>query len=278
MKKFTIDIAQPVLTDLQTRLKDTRWPDEFEDSDWQFGTNRAYLQNLCRYWQQTYDWKKQQQYLNSFEHFKTTVDGVGLHFIHHKGEGERSIPLLLIHGWPDSFVRFLKIIPLLTKADENGVSFDIVVPSIPGHGFSDIPKTSGMNSKHIAKLFDKLMREELGYEKFLVQGGDVGSDIAEQIALYHPNSLWGIHLTNIPYLHILAAKPDTLDKAGKAYSDAVQKWQMSEGAYNMIQSTKPQTLAYSINDSPVGLAAWIVEKFYSWSDCQGDLERSFSKD
>jgi pimeloyl-ACP methyl ester carboxylesterase len=277
-KQFTIDIEQSVLTDLRERLNEVRWPDEFEGANWQFGTDRTYLQKLCQYWRQTYDWKKQQQYLNSFAHFRSTVDGLGLHFIYQKGEGEVTIPLLLIHGWPDSFVRFLKLIPLLTKADENDVSFDVIVPSIPGHGFSDIPKGPGMNSKHIAKLFTKLMTEELGYEKFIVQGGDVGSDIAEQIALYYPESLWGMHLTNIPYLHIISAQADTLDKAGKQYQSSVQAWQMSQGAYNMIQSTKPQTLAYSINDSPVGLAAWIVEKFYSWSDSHGDLDTSFTKD
>lgn len=277
-RPFTIDIDQAALTDLQERLADTRWPDEFEAAGWQFGTDKTYLKDLCHYWQHTYDWKKQQQYLNTFQHYKATVEDTGLHFIHHKGEGENPIPLLLIHGWPDSFVRFLKVIPLLTKPDQNGISFDVIVPSIPGHGFSDIPKELGMNTKRIAKLFNALMTEELGYAQYMVQGGDIGSDIAEQIGLYHPQSLLGMHLTNIPYLHILAAKPDELDKAAKDYSAAVQKWQMSEGAYNMIQGTKPQTLAYALNDSPVGLAAWIIEKFHTWSDCHGNLNNSFSRD
>jgi pimeloyl-ACP methyl ester carboxylesterase len=275
---FTINVDQAVLTDLQERLASTRWPDQFEGSGWQLGSDPAYIKELCQYWRQGYSWDKQQEYLNSFHHFKTTVDGVGLHYLHHRGEGKNPIPLLLIHGWPDSFVRFLKIIPLLTKAGANGISFDVVVPSIPGHGFSDVPTEPGMNTKRIAGLFTKLMTEELGYQTFMAQGGDIGSDVTEQIALYHPDSLRGIHLTNIPYLHILAAKPADLDKAGQEYLAATQKWQMTEGAYNMVQGTKPQTLAYALNDSPVGLAAWLVEKFHNWSDCHGNLEDSFSKD
>ncbi len=275
---FKINIKQSILDDLKNRIADTRWTDEIENSKWEYGTNKAYLKELCDYWQNTFDWKKQEEYLNSFNHFKTTVDGVGLHYIHQKGEGKNSIPLLLTHGWPDSFIRFLKIIPLLTKADEKGFSFDVIIPSIPGHGFSDIPTESGMNVKRIAKLFANLMTEELGYEKFVAHGGDVGSVITEQIALYHAKSLLGIHITDIPYHHILTVSPDKLDKVEKKYLDAVTKWQMTEGAYNMIQSTKPQTLAYGLNDSPVGLAAWIIERFHTWSDSHGDIESCFTKD
>ena len=277
-KSFKISIQQSILDDLKTRISHTRWTDEIENSKWEHGTNKSWLKELCDYWQKDFDWRKQEEHLNSFAHFKTTVDGTGLHYIHQKGDGKNSIPLLLTHGWPDSFVRFLKIIPLLTKADENGLSFDVVVPSVPGHGFSDIPTKPGMNTKHIAKLFASLMTEELGYEKFVAHGGDLGTGITEQIALYHPKSLLAIHLTDIPYHHILTLSPDKLDRTEKKYLDAITKWQMTEGAYNMIQSTKPQTLAYGLNDSPVGLAAWIVEKFHNWSDCHGDIERCFTKD
>ncbi|MBC8047364.1 MAG: epoxide hydrolase [Fimbriimonadaceae bacterium] len=277
-KSFKINIGETIIDDLKTRIANTRWTYEIENSKWEYGTNKTYLKELCDYWQNTFDWKKQEEYLNSFPHFKTTIDGAGLHYIHQKGEGENSIPLLLTHGWPDSFVRFLKIIPLLTKADENGFSFDVIIPSIPGHGFSDIPTETGMNVKQIAKLFNNLMTEELGYKKFVAHGGDLGTGITEQIALYHAESLLGIHLTDIPYHHILTMSPDKLDKTEKKYLDAITKWQMTEGAYNMIQSTKPQTLAYGLNDSPVGLAAWIVEKFHNWSDCHGDIESCFTKD
>jgi len=275
---FKINIEPSILDDLKTRIANTRWTYEIENEKWEYGTNKSYLKELCDYWQHSFDWKKQEVYLNSFPHFKTIIDGTGLHYIHLRGEGKNSIPLLLTHGWPDSFVRFLKIIPYLSKADKNGFSFDVIVPSVPGHGFSDIPSTPGMNIKRVAKLFTRLVTEELGYEKFVAHGGDLGTGITEQIALYHKNSLLGIHLTDIPYHHILSMAPGELNKAEKKYLDAITKWQMTEGAYNMIQSTKPQTLAYGLNDSPVGLAAWIVEKFHNWSDSHGDIESCFTKD
>ena len=278
MKKyFKINIKQSVLDDLRSRIANTRWTDEIENSKWEYGTNKTYLKELCKYWENTFDWKKQEAYLNSFPHFKTTIDGVGLHYIHQKGEGKNSIPLLLTHGYPDSFVRFLKIIPLLTKADENGFSFDVIVPSNPGYGFSDIPTEKGMNTKRIAALFSKLMTEELNYEKFVAHGGDTGSDITEKIALYHSESLIGIHITDVPWEHELAEIKDP-SKAEKKFKEDSTKWSMQEGAYSMLQSTKPQTLAYGLNDSPVGLAAWIVEKFKTWSDNDGNIETCFTQD
>ena len=277
-KPFQITLDQSVLDDLKKRIESTRWPDEIENSKWEHGTNKSYLQELIEYWYRDFDWKKQEDHLNSFAHFKATIDDFEIHFIHQKGKTKNSIPLLLIHGWPDSFTRFLKLAPLLTEADENGFSFDVIIPSIPGHGFSAIPQASGMNAKKIAKLFTKLMTAELGYEKFMAHGGDQGSVVAEQIALYHPDSLFGIHMTDIPYHHILTTPPADLNEAEKKYLAAVTKWQMTEGAYNMIQSTKPQTLAYGLNDSPVGLAAWIVEKFHTWSDAHGNIESCFTKD
>lgn len=275
---FTITVDPAVLTDLQTRLANTRWPDQVDNEKWQLGTDETYLRQFCSYWQNEFNWKKQEAFLNTFAHFKTAVDGIGIHFIHHKGEGPQPIPLLLTHGWPDSFVRFLKLIPLLTKADENGLSFDVVVPSIPGHGFSDIPTQSGMNAKRIADLFTDLMTKELGYEKFVAHGGDVGSEVTEQLALHHTKALMGIHLTDIPYHHIITTDEAKLSKAEKEYKQQITQWQQTEGAYNAIQSTKPQTLAYGLNDSPAGLAAWQLEKFYAWSDCDGDLESCFTKD
>lgn len=274
---FKINIKQLILDDLKLKIANTRWTDEIGNSKWELGTNKTYLKELCDYWQNTFDWKKQEAYLNSFPHFKTTVDGIGLHYIHQKGEGKNSIPLLLTHGYPDSFVRFLKIIPLLTKADEDGFSFDVIVPSIPGYGFSDIPIEPGMNKKRIAELFTTLITKELGYEKFVAHGGDWGGGITEQIGLYHNESLLGIHLTDIPFEHGMN-EPKDANPSEKKYFEATKKWQMIEGAYAMIQSTKPQTLAYGLNDSPVGLAAWIVEKFNSWSDNAGDIETCFTKD
>lgn len=220
--KFIINIDPSVTDDLKSRIAATRWTDEIENSEWEYGTNKEYLKSLCNYWQNVFDWKKQEEYLNSFQHFKTDIDGYGLHFIHQKGEGEKSVPLLLTHGWPDSFVRFLKVIPLLTKADKNGFSFDVVIPSIPGHGFSDIPLKTGMNNKHIASLFVHLMTEKLGYEKFTAHGGDAGSEITEQIALYHADSLLCIHLTDIPYHHIITMDDEKLSSEEKNIKKRLQ--------------------------------------------------------
>jgi pimeloyl-ACP methyl ester carboxylesterase len=276
-KHFKINISQTVLDDLKNRISNTRWTDEIENSNWEYGTNKTYLKELCNYWQNKFDWKKQEEYLNSFPNFKAIIDGVHIHFIHAKGEGKNAVPLLLTHGFPDSFVRFLKIIPLLTKADENGFSFDVIVPSNPGYGFSDIPTEKGMNTKLIASLFTKLMTEELGYQKFVAHGGDTGSDITEKIALYHDESVLGIHIIDVPWQHGFAPPKDP-SKAEKKFLEASTQWSMKEGAYSMLQSTKPQTLAYGLNDSPVGLAAWIIEKFKTWSDCDGNIETCFTKD
>ena len=278
MQRYNINIEQSILDDLKVRIAGTRWTDEIDNGKWEYGTNKKYLQELCNYWKDNFDWKAQEHYLNSFHHYKTRIDNTGIHFLHEKGRGTTTVPLLLIHGYPDSFVRFLKMIPLLTEPDENGFSFDLVIPSIPGYGFSDIPEESGMNTKRIADLFAKLMTKELGYKKFISHGGDWGSGVTEQLALYHENALLGIHLTDIPFQHALAPLPDDASGAEKKYIKNTGIWQQKEGAYSMIQSTKPQTLAYGLNDSPAGLAAWILEKFRSWSDDDGNIENSFTKD
>jgi pimeloyl-ACP methyl ester carboxylesterase len=275
---FQIKIQESTLNDLRSRLGNIRWPDEIENINWEYGTNKRYLKSLCDYWRDKFDWTKQEELLNSFQHFKSIIAGAELHYIYQKGEGENSIPLLLIHGYPDSFVRFLKIIPLLTKVDENGLSFDLIIPSIPGYGFSGIPATSGMNASRIADLFSILMTKELGYTKYIVHGGDWGSSITEQLALHYSGSLFGIHLTEIPFIHLFTIPTNELTPAEKKYLDDGKRWQQTEGGYAIIQSTKPQTLAYGLNDSPVGLAAWIIDKFHSWSDCNGDLESCFTKD
>ena len=277
-QRFQIHVEQSVLANLQQRLAATRWPDEIDGAGWDYGTNETYLKELCNYWQNDFDWRKQEAYLNSFEQFTTEIDDLNIHFLHLKGQSHKRIPLLLTHGWPDSFVRFLKIIPLLTATDENGFSFDVVVPSIPGYGFSDKAKKPGMNAKKIAEIFHTLMTEKLGYPKFVAHGGDWGSSITEQLAANYASSLMAIHLTDVPFQHIFAINPEDLSPAEKTYLAKGKAWQMTEGAYALIQSTKPQTLAYGINDSPAGLAGWIVEKFRTWSDCKGDVENSFSKD
>lgn len=275
VEPFKIEISQKTLDDLRARLKNTRWPDEVEGADWDYGTNLEYLKELCSYWQNDFDWRKQEAELNEFKHFKSEIDGYKIHFIHEKGAGKNRIPLLLTHGFPDSFYRFKKIIPLLT-AEKDGVSFDVVAPSIPGYGFSDKSKEKGTLFK-IADLWGTLMTERLGYTRFAAHGGDWGSIITERLARSYSDSLVGIHLTEVPFAHIFE-KPDDLSAAEEKFFARNEKWQKEEGAYAMIQATKPQSLAYGLNDSPAGLAAWLVEKFRTWSDCGGDVETRFTKD
>lgn len=277
IEPFSIFVSPFSIEDLRERLGRARWPDEIEDSGWQYGANKTWLEALCTHWGHGFDWKEQEEQLNTFHHYCTKVDGFGLHFIHEEGEGEQRIPLLLIHGWPDSFARFLKLIPLLTKRGANGFSFDVVVPSIPGFGFSEKPKKPGMGVTRIAELFAGLMKK-LGYGQYLVHGGDWGSTIAEQLAIWFPKNVLGLHLTDVPFIHSVGLKDQPMTDAEKNYFQQVQQWQATEGAYGMLQSTKPQTLAYAINDSPIGLAAWIIDKFYCWSDHPGNLEQVYTRD
>ena len=274
---YKIHIEQTILDDLSKRLSLTRWPDELKNTGWELGTDKKWLQELCSYWQTGFDWRKQEELLNTFSHFQATINGTGIHFIHQKSNVPNAIPLLLTHGFPDSFFRFIKLIPLLTTPDENGYSFDVVIPSIPGYGFSEIPTEKGMNPSHIGKILNELMTDELGYEKYLAHGGDWGTSITEQIALYHSNSLFGIHLTDVPFGHGLT-QLDNPSKAEEKFKKHTERWTQTEGAYALIQSTKPQSLAYGVTDSPAGMAGWIIDKFYAWSDNMGDIENAFTKD
>lgn len=275
VKNFKINVAPEVLEDLQARLARTRFPDEVKDAGWDYGTNLSYLKELVDYWRDEFDWRKQEAELNRFSQFTTEIDGTNIHFIHEKGEGENPIPIILTHGYPDSIFRFYKLIPLLT-AETDGISFDVVAPSLPGYGFSDKPQEKGMLFK-VHALWAKLMTGELGYEKFAAHGGDWGSTITEHLARSHASSLFGIHITEVPFSHFFE-KPDDLSKAEEEFFARVEQWQMTEGAYALLQGTKPQSLAYGVNDSPAGLAAWIVEKFHTWSDCGDDVETRFTKD
>lgn len=277
---FTINIAQETLTNLQERLARTRWTDEVAEAEWEYGTNLAYLKEFTDYWQHHFDWRAQERALNAFSHFHAQVDGFGLHFIHERGKGKHPLPLVLLHGWPSSFWQMLPIIPLLTDPERYGGdaadSFDVIVPSLPGYGFSDRPGTKGMGLGRIADLLAKLLTEELGYERFAIRASDLGAGVAQQLALTHAQRLIGLHQSgaNTFIGHI----PDGLTRAEQEFMANAQRWNQQEMAYAMQHTTKPQTLAYGLNDSPAGLAAWIVEKFRAWSDCDGDIEKRFSKD
>jgi pimeloyl-ACP methyl ester carboxylesterase len=284
VESFTINVAQSNLDDLRKRLSHTRWTDEVEGAGWDYGTNLQYMKEFTDYWQHQYNWRKQEAELNTFAHFKAEVDGVGIHYIHERGKGPNPTPIILLHGWPDSFYRMHKIIPLLTDPASYGGdpadSFDVIVPSLPGFGFSDRPRERGATSIRTTELLARLMTEVLGYKRFAAAGGDIGSRVTRLLALAHPESLIGIHLTDVGFPREIAFPPDLSNPstAEQQFLGSVQRWFMQEGAYAMLQSTKPQTLAYGLNDSPVGLAAWIVEKFRAWSDCGGDIEQRFSKD
>ncbi|MEM8531046.1 MAG: epoxide hydrolase family protein [Chloroflexota bacterium] len=279
IQPFTINIPQNTLDDVQDRLARTRWPDEVEGAGWDYGTNLAYLKELAHYWQHLFDWRQQEDQLNQFAHFRTEIDGVGIHFIHERGQGPDPQPLLLLHGWPDSFYRFYKLIPLLTDPARFGGdpahSFDVIVPSLPGFGFSDRPINRG--GVDAEGLLARLMTDVLGYTQFGVQGGDLGGAVAKEMASRYPEAVQGLHLTDI-YDATFFLDPTTLSSAEQMYMAQVEQWSAKEGAYGLIQGTKPQTLAYGLNDSPIGLASWIVEKFHTGSDCGGKLERSFTKD
>jgi microsomal epoxide hydrolase len=280
VESFTINISQATLDDLHKRLAHTRWPDEVEGAGWDYGTNLDYLKTLVAYWQNQFDWRAQEAQLNQFAQFRTEIDGFGIHFIHEHGKGPHPLPLILTHGWPDSFFRMYKIIPMLidpaSYGGDSADSFDLIVPSLPGYGFSDRPHERGMTSSRTTELWARLMTDVLGYRRFAAAGGDIGSGVTRFLALAHPDLLVGIHLTDVGYP--LNSELSDLSEAEKQYLSAAQQWRMQEGAYAMLHSTKPQTLSYGLNDSPVGLAAWILEKFRAWSDCDGDVERRFSKD
>jgi pimeloyl-ACP methyl ester carboxylesterase len=282
VKPFKIEMGRQILDDLRRRLENTRWPDEIAESGWEYGTNLSYLKELISYWQREFDWRKQEAALNQFSHYRAKIDGFGVHFIHERGKGKYPLPIILTHGYPDSFIRFLKVIPMLTDPERYGGdaedSLDVIIPSLPGYGFSDRPRERGMSPMRIAALFHRLMTEGLGYKRFAAQGGDWGSGVTRQLALDFPESLVAIHLTDVPAWMYINDPPPDLSEAERLYFANVRQWAMEEGGYAMIQSTKPQTLAYAMNDSPAGLAAWMIEKFRAWSDCGGDLESRFSKD
>jgi pimeloyl-ACP methyl ester carboxylesterase len=277
---FRIHIPDDVLNDLRDRLRRTRWPDQIAGSGWSYGTDGAYLRELVAYWIERFDWRAQEAALNRFAHFRADVDGFGLHFIHQRGRGPDPVPLLISHGWPGSFVEFTEIIGPLTDPAAHGGdaadAFDLVIPSLPGYGFSDRPREPGMDVMRVAALFARLM-EGLGYQHWGAQGGDWGSAISTALGTAFSDRVRGVHLNML-----IAARPPSdpsaLPEAERQMLERFNRFRAEETGYMQIQGTKPQTLGYGLNDSPAGLAAWIVEKFRTWSDCGGDVERRFTKD
>lgn len=280
---YRIHVPEEVLDDLNHRLQHIRWPDQPEHTDWERGTELKYLQSLATYWRDQFDWRAQEARLNRFSHFRSRIDGIDIHFVYERGKGPNPLPLILTHGWPDSFLRYEKVIPLLTDPASYGGraedAFDVIVPSVPGFGFSSRPSHPGTNNAQVAELWAKLMTEELGYKKFAAAGGDIGSGVTRYLAANHPELLYGIHLTDIGIIRsLMNASGEELSAEEREYQQAALAWVAQEGGYMSIQSTRPQTLAYGLSDSPVGLASWILEKLRAWSDCNGDLDQKYTKD
>ena len=283
VQPYKIEIPDSVLDDLKSRLERTRWPDELPGTGWDYGSNLDYVKELVEYWRTKFDWHAQEKLINSFSHFKSEVDGLNIHFIHEKGKGPNPMPLVITHGWPGTFFEMYKVIPMLSDPASHGGNpadaFDVVAPSMPGYGFSDATDKRGLSVLSIGDLWAKLMSENLGYQRFAAQGGDWGARVTAKLGLSHGDKVIGIHTTSTssptPY-----QGPGTreLSEAEKAMLAQRVQWLADEGGYSHIQATKPQTLSYGLNDSPAGLAAWIVEKYRTWSDCGGDVESRFTKD
>ena len=289
IEAFEIKVGQEKLDDLIRRLKNTNFPNDFNNDDWGFGTNASYLRELRDYWLTQYDWRQQEIRMNSYDHFKTIIDDVPIHFIHKKGIGPNPKPLLLSHGWPWTFWDFHKIIgPLSDPAAYGGNpedAFDIVIPSLPGFIFSTPLKKAGIHWASTADLWVKLMCEELDYQKFYAHGGDWGALVASQLGHKYNEKLYGIHLSNAFPLPIFSGyRPWSMGdgmitkETSEDDNAKVVKWERKFASHVAVHILDPQTLAYSMHDSPIGLCAWLIERRRSWSDCRGNIESIFSKD
>ncbi|WP_378184822.1 epoxide hydrolase family protein [Aquimarina sp. W85] len=275
IEKFIVNVPQSKLDDLVERIKNVRWPDEIKNSEWKFGTSLSYMKELADYWQDEFDWRTIEKQINSFPNFIAHIDKHKIHFLHIKSKKKNSIPIIITHGWPGSFLEMLKIIPYLTESE--ALSFDVVVPSIIGFAFSEKPIESGSDYAFNATLWHKLM-QKLGYDKYALQGGDIGAGISMKIAQNYPENSIGLHLNYISDSY----EPYFKEGEGRTantieFRQCINEWNKQEGAYSTIQSTKPLSLAYGLNDSPIGLCGWIIEKFNAWSDNSGDIENSFTK-
>lgn len=269
VEPFQIHVDDAVLDDLASRLRHTRWPDPAPGEPWSQGTDLAYLRDLVAYWADGFDWRARERELNRFHHYRTTVDGVSLHYVHERAGG---LPLILTHGWPSTFLEMLTLVPMLVER-----GFDVVVPSLPGYGFSERPARTGVTTRYVAGLWHGLMRG-LGYEQYGAHGSDFGSAVTTYMALDDPSPLVGIHLSNLDVSPYTGPGSRPLSEAERAYVAHNDGWWRVEGGYKEAQATKPQSLGYALTDSPAGLAGWVLEKWRSWSDSGGDLDGRFGRD
>jgi epoxide hydrolase len=284
MRPFTIDVPESALADLRTRLSLARLPARSPGPPWAGGTDPDYLREFLAYWADCFDWRARERWLNSFPQFLADIDGQTVHFAHVRGvravDGPPPLPLVLTHGWPYTFADLLPIVPLLTDPAAHGGdpadAFDVVLPSLPGYGYSTLPPDGLVIGARTADIWAKLMTETLGYQRFGTYGEDVGAGFSDWLAATHPERVIGLHAAHPAYPP--TDRRTDLTPAEQAFLDwLAAKWERGEG-YSEMQSTRPDTLAVGLLDSPAGLAAWLLEKFRAWSDCDGDLERRFSKD
>ena len=278
IKPFKVQISEENLNNIYSKVKNYQWHEMPNDGGWDYGTNLDYMKDFCKYWITEFNWKTVEEKINKFNNFKSTIDGVDLHFIHEKGSGNNPTPLLLSHGWPGSIFEFLHIIDQLAHPEKYGGkeedAFDVIVPSLPGFGFSGRPERP-IGPRKMASIFNSLMCKVLGYKKYLCQGGDFGGTIATWLAYDFPKNLLGIHINILITRH--PDGPQSLEE--KEWQDRFKIEQRIEDGYRTQQATKPQTLSYAMMDSPVGVAAWIIEKLRGWSDIKnGNIESVYSKE
>ena len=278
IKPFKVDISDKYLQNIYSKVKNYPWHEMPDDGGWSYGTNLDYMKEISNYWVDKFDWRKTEKKINNFKNFKSKIEGIDIHFIHEKGSGSNPRPLLLSHGWPGSIIEFLNIIDQLAHPEKFGGnvedSFDVIVPSLPGFGFSGRP-SKPIGPRKMASIFNLLMTNELGYKKYIAQGGDFGGTIATWLAYDYPKSCEAIHINILIVRH--PDGPQT--KEEKEWEERFEKDQIEENGYRTQQGTKPQTLSYAMMDSPIGVAAWIIEKMRGWSDIKnGDIESVYSKD
>jgi len=278
--EYRIQTTERELEDLKTRLALTRWPDKETPDDWSQGIPLSYMKEIQKYWLTDYDWPKRLTLLNQWPGFKTELDGLGIHFLHIRSPEEQAAPLLLTHGWPGSIIEFQKVIGPLTDPKAHGGdpqdAFHLVLPTLPGFGYSDKPATPGWTVERIAAAWNELMIR-LGYERYFAQGGDWGAIVTTAIGVQNIGNCQGIHL-NMPIAPPDPEQMDNLSELEQAALASLQYYQEHDSGYSTQQSTRPQTLGYGLADSPIGQAAWILEKFYQWMDCDGHPENVASRD
>ena len=282
-KPFKIAVDDEILADLKTRLARTRFPGQIDDAHWRYGVELNYLKELVAYWRDKYDWREQERKLNQFDQFTTEIDGLDIHFIHQRSKEKDATPLVITHGWPGSFYEFYKVIGPLTDPVAHGGkaedAFHVVCPSLPGFGFSEKPRKAGWSVDRMSEVIAKLMAR-LGYDRYGAQGGDWGSGVSRWLGTYDSERVIGVHLNFLP-----GGPPRSLKDPWEGVTAAERERMEKRRAelrthfgYSSIQGTRPQTIGYALNDSPVGQAAWIIDKFWAWSDHRGKLENSFTKD